>query len=725
MNKPSFGTITFALLSVLLAAIAWFGFSRHTPGSPLLITEICTSDTAAYDDNGDYARYIELYNTSDEAVNLRGWGITDENNELHIFTSSDTWIMPGQTILIWRNPYIDDPSSYREGYMPTDLHDETLPLSNGGLYILSDSEGASVDRVMVPVNIPRDKTYATTLAHPDLFCIASPSPHYILYEELPEQTRESIPEPVFSMDGGWYSNPVTVEINCSEGEIHFTTDGSDPDENSPKYLTPLTIYDRSGDANIYSAMDNVSIINSYTPDYPVDKGTVIKAVAINGEKKSHIKSESYFVGLKGDCYDSMPIISISMSPDDLFDYENGIYTLGRVYDQYIDKYGYPAVYDYANYAKEGRGWERPAELEFFSADHKKMFEQKIGIRIHGGWSTAHNQKSFNLYAREEYDGNRAFKYDFFNKSTGNGICNKLMLRNGGDGDMYVTKMRDVLMQSLASERDIGTQRAIPCEVFINGEYWGLYNIQETLSECFIEEHYGTAPGNALIIKNGKTSEDGAKYLKLYEDMVSFAEDNDLSLDENYRKMEELIDIQSCIDFYAVEVYSANADLFSNTALWRAIRPEDDGYNDGRWRWLLYDLDESAGLITGLSDADTDSLHSGHWGDDEPVGILGEDVLFTSLMDNPTFRAEFADTLAELADKNFNYSIAHDLLRSMSDEYRPALIQSHRRFRGDHIVEYYQPGTVYEPPYSEKDYYEDIKVLDDFLKNRPAFLPLPD
>ncbi len=523
--------------------------------------------------------------------------------------------------------------------------------------------------------------------------------------------------PEYSEAGGWYKEDIIVEISGS-GNIYYTTDGSDPDENSLSYNGPIRIYDRSTDDNIYASIKDVSVVNEYTPDYLIDKCTVLKAISVKDGERSPVRSETYFVGLSGERYDKIPTISISMSPDDLFDYEKGIYVTGKVFDDYVKENGYEDEYEEANYAERGRDWEREAEIEYFAEDHCKVFEQHIGVRIHGGSSRALNQKSFSLFARREYDGNDAFVFDPLDTSIEGLKHNKLVLRSGGDVELYITKMRDVLMQSLVSDRDIATQKAIPCNVFLNGEYWGMYNLQEALNERYLQRLYGVKPENIMYLKNKKPNRTEPDAWFYYNEMVGYAADHDMSIDENYRHMEELIDIQSCIDYYAAEIYSGNPDSFwNNLAVWKSISYGGGKYEDCRWRWILLDLDDGAALKTEFSGADIDSFKEGnYWGN-----VMEEDPLFSSLLRNDEFRDRFVASFTDMIGEEYRYEKASPVLKAMADRYRDANIQSQRRFRGDFVDDGYFPGLSYVKPYSEKDFDTDISVLDDFLKKRGGYM----
>ena len=685
-----------------------------------MISEVCPHNvTAAYDDNGDYgADYIELYNRSDNTVNLKGWGLSDSSDDLRKFVFDDFIIEPGQCIIAWCSENTDDISAYRDDYVPVDAHGLTFHLSNGEKCILTDSYGNIADSVIIEGNLEDNKVMALTKQNPNSCVVSEPSPYYI--DDAITTVERKIDSPEYSIDGGWFEDTITVELSAKEGDIYYTLDGSVPNENSYKYTDPIIIDNRTEEPNIYSNIGGISSENHYLPDYNVDKGTVLKAIAISEDGASDVVSESYFVGLSESDYEGMSIVSISFDPDDFFGYDRGIYVYGKVHDLLYAKYDMDKAdiddISYANFGKIGRGWEREINIEVLSSDHEKIFDQLAGIRIHGGWTREQNQKNFQIYARDEYDGNGLFNYDFF----GNGnIYNKLMLRGGGSTDTYVTKIRDVFAQSLVSDRAVGAQRSIPCIVFLNGEYWGLYNLQETIGTSYIEEYYGVPYGNVVIIKNGESRTDDPKDVLLYDEVVVFATENDMSIVENYREFEKQVDIQSLIDYYAIETYVGNSDAYKNNyAVWRSRDPGLSEYEDCKWRWLLFDLDDSCGMNMGANTADIDSFVTGNWYDNNP---LNGDVLFTALCANQEFRERFASSFVEIATNNFDYETVSTKLWAKADIYRAATINSNNRFRGDMWLDEYPGFEGYEAPYDDDDYGQDIGLIDAFFRERAGYI----
>jgi hypothetical protein len=610
---------------------------------------------------------------------------------------------------------MDDVSLYRDDYVPVDVHGLSFHISDGEECILTDPDGNVAASVAVDSGISDNKVVSLI---GDEYYISDPSPYYV--EQTPPVEKRNLDVPTYSVEGGWFSDVIEVELSATEGDIYYTLDGSIPDENSAKYTGPIIIDNRTDEPNIYSNIGGISSENDYLPDYNVDKGTVLKAIAISADGKSDVACNTYFVGLNESEYEGIGILSVSFDPDDFFGYEKGIYVFGKVYDLLIAKYNMAIAgindVDDANFSKRGRGWEREVNLEFYSSEHERVYEQYAGIRIHGGWTKEQNQKNFQIYAREQYDGNTTFNYDFFGNDK---FYNKLMLRGGGSTDLYVTKIRDILCQSLVSDRAVGTQLAIPCAVFLNGEYWGLYNIQETVGTSYIEENYGVPQNNVVIIKNGETRTDDANDVSLYDDVVAFATENDMSIVGNFREFEKKVDIQSLIDYYAIETYVGNSDAYKNNyAVWRSRDPGLSEYEDCKWRWLLFDLDDSCSMNIGANTADIDSFLTGNWYDNNP---LNGDALFTALCANQEFRERFADSFVEIATNNFDYETVSAKLWAMADKYKIATIKSNNRFRGEMWLDEYPGFEGYEAPYDEEDYQKDIEILDAFFRDRAGYI----
>ncbi|MBR0164311.1 MAG: CotH kinase family protein [Lachnospiraceae bacterium] len=456
----------------------------------------------------------------------------------------------------------------------------------------------------------------------------------------------------------------------------------------------------------------------YVPETPVHKGTVVKARVIvpdTGEM-SPVVSAVYFVGMEEwEGYGDLPVMSLTIDPKDLFDDTHGIYVTGDVYRNYLartdaDHMWEPYVLP-ANFTREGRGWERPVIMDYFSPSHEHLLTQSAGIRIHGGWSTAFNQKSFNLYAREEYDGSAVFRYPFFGRT-----YSKLMLRNGGVRDIYATKLRDVFLQSLMSDRACDIQEGEPCIVFINGEYWGLYNLQEPVGDRYIETRYGIPREDVIFLKTEESNTGLPQDMEMYDDLVAYAALHDMADEEAYAYIANRIDIDSYIDYFCFLIYVADCDSVGNNfARWRA-RTASGGIADGRWRYVLYDTDDSAGIQSLLTRYHVDSFAAGMHG----VSPM-DDPLFAALLRNDAYKEKFVTTFMDLANYNFSYDIVHEKLAETAAVYKDQVVLSQQRFRGYFTMDDVVEGLPYTGNYTPEHFDADVAIIDEFFANRKEYI----
>lgn len=717
-NKRYFEILIYAACLFLLTLIICIFIPDYSISGRdnLCITEICCkNEKMVHDENGVYGYdYIEVYNPSSIKRSLAGCSISDKSWGRNRFLFPDVVIEPKSFVIVWCGE--DKIASYgqRPEYVPKDFHNTEFSLKLGETCTLWSRRGRVLSQIEL-TDIPVGKVLASTKDGIHSYHISDPTPGYIDETYIQPDSGGYRPDkPRFSVEAGCYDKPFYLELECSEGEIHYTVDGTEPDEDSPVYSGPVYVYDRSGEENIFAGINGISQLNDYVPKTPVDKCFVVKAVAVKDGKAGDVACRTYIVGLSDDpAYKDISIMSVTTDPDNLFDPQNGIYTAGSVYENFRKKTAYEEIDTFGsltNYFCRGRGWERPAHIEYFDQDHRLWLEQDVGIRIHGGWSSEYNQKSFNLYAREEY-GNGKFGTDLLGFET-----SKVLLRSGGFRDVYYTKLRDVFNQKLVEDRAMGIQRAKPCAVFLNGEYWGLYNLQEAIDASYVKAHYGINEEDLILLKNSKVTVGNPEDLKLYKDLVEYAVTNDLSVEENYKKIEEMMDIQSYIDYQCFELYVVNSDSVNNNfCRFRSRTVGGEGYRDGRWRWILYDTDDSAAMVEGLTEASVDSFNEGHWGKN-PM----EDKLFAALLENEGYRQRFIDTFTDMIKTDYSYERVSEELNKMAALYRSGVVKSQQRFRGGYVpaqgVDDLKDGM-----YTEEVFDEEIRVIDDFYRQRPEYM----
>ena len=548
---------------------------------------------------------------------------------------------------------------------------------------------------------------------------------------------------IFSRPPGFYDDPFTLKIKAPTREIYYTLDGTDPvrgQEGTYRYSGGISITDATEQPNIHSQRRDVTTrfdteaVEAYgtderdldyrVPDEPVDKATILRAAfySKNGER-SEIQTGAYFIGYKGrQGYGTAKVLSIVTDPENLFGYENGIYVTGAAYDRFkeADSFNDSSIWYRhvwwwwdANYHNGGRDWERTANVQFFDEEGSLLLQQQAGIRIQGGGSRGFLPKSLNLYARRDYDGNTKFHYDFF----GTGYLPKRLTLTCGGDDCY-TKQKDRLVSELAADMGFSTMHYEPCLLFLDGEFWGFYFLTEKYDEKYFSYYYTVPEEEVLEIKNNELEVGNRDDLKLYQEMKTFIEENDMSVEDNYEKACSLMDMDSFINYCAVQIYCARCGDWpsGNFALWRtrpapeteesgedaketqaapegSDRGEDDRedyleddrdeidkatrkayeespYRDGRWRWILFDVN-SAAISTNLQDHDTLNY----------VISSKKNKLFASLSRNQDFRERFSERILELGQTIFTPDSVNEKTDLYMEEMSDPMDIHYRRFFG--------------------------------------------
>ena len=495
----------------------------------------------------------------------------------------------------------------------------------------------------------------------------------------------------FSLESGFYpeAQELTITCNVEDSLIYYTTDGSMPTEDSQILDYALELGDTTDLPNVLSAIGGTCPEEVYAPEDNVMKAHVIRAMAwLPDDTYTPVYSATYWIGAdREELYGDLPIFSIMMEYDDLFGYENGIYIMGKAYDDYMEADGTPLeAWDYpANYQTRGREGERQVTVQYLPAQGEG-FTMDMGMRIKGGASRSNNHKSLRLIAREEY-GQKAVTYPVFGENQrqdGNGLVEKyksITLRAGGN-DTSFGVIRDPLIQELATGMAFTTQATQPCILFINGEYWGLKTLTEEYSDNYVQYNYDVDNKNVVIVKNGELEEGEEEDMLLFEEMFDFIAQGDMSDPANYQKACEMIDMEGLIDLTALHLYIFNKDgLFENNnwQLWRARETDDTNpVADGRWRFLGYDVDFCAGVYdegkTHTVDNITEVLLA-------PAEYEGRHMalLIRSLWQNPDFQRELLTALCDVRNIYFDAQRFGEHYTAMRAVYEPQMPDTFLRF----------------------------------------------
>ena len=510
----------------------------------------------------------------------------------------------------------------------------------------------------------------------------------VAYALHPVDDGQKKPEPVtFSHPSGFYNDAFYLEMKGNENAIYYTLDSSEPTEDSMLYTDPICVQDASLNENVYSAITDTSVwydsaiiekngknmIRSYmVPDKPVDKATVVRAVCIDAfGNRSQVSTAVYFVGFgekKG--YSGMNIMAITTDPDNLFDSQKGIYVLGDSFKKALHNgvvsNSQTPVYKWpANYREKGREWEREALVHCFDCEDNLVFSEPCGIRIQGRSTRSMMPKNLNIYARKEYGSAAFYTGDLFKHRY---VLNRLNLFRASDNVM----LKDYLINEMMENDAVVKREMCPCVLFLNGEYWGVYWLASRFKPDYLNQKYGVKKSNIISIKTRVVEIGQAEDIKLYNDMVSFIADNDMRDPKLFERACEMIDLQSFIDYFAVEIYIANTDWPNNNfQLWRSRNKASNIYSDGRWRWMLYDLDHAM----GLSIVEQDSVKRACM---NPV--------FASLMRNEDFYRLFIDRLLWLANEILAPERVNAFIDAYESDMAEAIEKKYQRFYGKYDMD---------------------------------------
>lgn len=432
----------------------------------------------------------------------------------------------------------------------------------------------------------------------------------------------------FSKEGGFYEEGFELTLRSPGATIYYTLDGSTPNKNGIKYLGSI----------------------------PIKKTTVIRAKAYNGKEKSKSITHSYFID---EPYTTFPTVSIAITPSVLFDAETGLYVKG------------PNAID-SLWKKDGANfWSRKEVLintEFFEKNGKREFNSVSGFRLFGGMSRLFPQKSMTIVTRDRY-GKKTIKHKVFGKK-GLKKFKFLVLRNSGS-DWGKSHFRDAFMTDLVDGWNLDVQDSRPAHVYLNGEYWGIYNIREKVNRYFIEGHHELDKDSIDLIEHRGEVKRGS--IKHYRRMLRYVKKNGLSDPSHFAYLKSQMDVDNFMDLQIAQIYFDNQDAGGNIKFWRAQRAT------GKWRWILYDTDWGFGLHSSKAFRNNSlAFHTKPDGPDWPNPPWST-FLLRNLLDNEEFKIEFINRFADRINTTFEPEKVVSKIDKYYNKYNREIDRHHDRW----------------------------------------------
>jgi hypothetical protein len=552
---PSFASYKFLLIFIITSFVIYGNICAQD----IVINEVVFSNSGSLTDlDRDSPDWIELYNASANSINLSGYILADNADENDYWECPSYDMPPGTYKVIFASGKNIKSNSEWHTNFKLGLMQEQLFLLNPTYEIIDSTQIQCV---------PPDKSLS---CKPDgntfnrIVCIPTPN--------LSNDNSEAIninylPDTLFaSHSGGFYNGIIEVELSNlhPENQIFYTLNANAPDQNDSIYTEGLFLDDRTPYPNRFANKPPLS----FELGDEILKAQVLRAqVYSDGCPASKQINSTYFIrNIQSNPY-NLHVVSLITDKDNLFDDDEGIYVLGN----------------HENYWQRGKEWEREVHVELFDSLGNLIRQQLAGMRIHGGGNRQANQKSIRLYSHDKY-AEGWFPSPFKMCKPHIDSCKQLLLRNVKDWDGTIIK--DELSNLLVTEMNIDYSAVVTSIVFINGEYWGIYNLHEYQDEYYVGVNY-MIPTPELTVIEASPDNIFAKEgdINDYYNLISFIETADKNSDSFYCEMNELIDLESLIDFYCAQIYFANLDFpFRNTNLWKI------NSDTPSWRYFFFDCD---------------------------------------------------------------------------------------------------------------------------------------
>lgn len=615
--------------------------------SQILINEFSASNLNQFPDNfGEFEDWVELYNAGGNTVNLSGFYLSDRVNNVKKWEiPPGTTIPPNGFLIIWL--------SKRNGVFNGNLHANfKVNQTNPNEYIIfADPNGNIIDSVRLITRITQIGHSWGRLPNGSNTWRVFTQPTPGASNGGPNYERYAAP-PVFNPQRGFYSAPITVSISTTEpnATIKYTTNGSTPTNASPTYSSPISI----------------------------NSTTVLRAIVFSSNPQvlpSFITTHTYFINEENN---SLYVISIC--GDNIMNLMNG------------------------------NSITPSGNFELFAPDKTFVDAGYGSFNKHGNDSWAYNQRGIDYITLDEFGYNYAIKGQIF-KSRPRKSFQRLILKAAANDNYPFSwggaHIRDAYVHTLSILGNLYLdERAYePAIMFVNGQYWGIYEIREKVDDPdFTKYYYNQDKYDLQFIKTwgGTWAEyGGPQALNDWNNLYNWIMSNDMSIPSNFDTVDKYLNWKSLVDYTVLNSYIVNSDWLNwNTGWWRGLNPNG---NHKKWGYILWDNDATFNHYinyTGIPDksananpCNPESLS----GASDPEGHM---ALLVKLRQNPTFNQYYISRYIDLGNTLFSCPFMLNVLDSLINRIAPEMPRHIQRWGG-----------------SLSEWQSNVQALKDFITQR--------
>ena len=568
----------------------------------ILINEVMASN-GTYESGHAYD-WVELYNSGSKTVNLSGWGLSDSKKDPWKFVFPEgTKLKAGAYLTVFCTG--EDDIAAGSG---SEFYAGFAIAASGETLRLTDSYGVEMQVLELPAQYG-NVSYGLALGGTEYGFFETATRGKKNGKTVCAARAES---PTLETSGGFYTDSVTISVAVPEGTVvRYTTDGDTPTAKSKAFPA-----------------DGLT----------VKKTTVLRVKAFaDGLVSSPTVSASYFIN-----DDPLtPIVSLVTDDTYLFNKKTGALVKGSG--------------STPNYSK---GFEYPVNIEYFDESGACLINQLGTFTCSGHSARVNAQKSIALYARGAL-GKSSFEFNPF--PTRDYTSYKSLLLRAANSDTYATRLRDVVASSLAEGQGILYQDYVVIQVYINGEYWGHYNLREKINKYFIAQYEGVTDADTIdnidILARTGTDEflqngDNSDWLEL----ADFCKKNDLNDPDNLQYVTDRLDVDSLFTHAAFEIILGNVD-FTNVRIYRVP--------GGKWKYLLFDVEA---CWRGLDKTPLEYYIKPVSG--KIQGFRHEPL--NALLAVPEMKAKFLTRVAEILEQCFQWPYVESRFNAVIEKLEPIL-----------------------------------------------------
>lgn len=592
---------------VLIGLIFFMPLTVFAESQKILITELMAiNSNNITDEDGNHSDWIEIYNNTDEDINLSGWFLSDKDDNL------SKWEFP--EITIGKGNYLVIFASEKNRRIPGSNMHTNFKLSGSGEFLAVCEPDSTISHAYFPAypSQRQDISFGLYLDQYVFFTKATPG--------AANQAGNQPFAPNFSVSRGIFENPfsVTLTVPNNDGKIYYTTNGTRPTkENSSEYTAPVSITKNTplsavtlNSEGVYSEIITHTylfadqIINQpanpegYPLDWKQEKSTT--SIKSDYEMDKRITTSAVYKNLLEQALKTIPSMAIVTNVGYLFsnkeDAANGgiyIYT------------GRPSAV--------GTDWVRPTSVEYFDPATGKEFQLNCRLKLHGGNSRNPGNSpkhGFELTFKSEY-GPSKLNFNLFDEKKSANEFNSVILRAGYN---YTWVKNAVTQQTKAQYLQDSwtktTQLAMGqpsahekfVHLYINGLYWGMYNISEEYDKDFMESYLGGDETEYDVIKEQQNVADGTttSWNALKTQIIN------VESNTNYQKIQgknpdgtdnpsfqNLLEVENYIDYMLINYYIGNGDWDKNN--WTVARNRVK--NNAGFRFFCWDAETSMLSLT--------------------------------------------------------------------------------------------------------------------------------